>query len=167
MTPALSPLHEIVADEIHGFVERERKGAPALTREMLMLTLANRLGLAGVRQLYRYMSGETPFPLSKTAAFCRTVGSYRLLEAANQDAGLVAEPIPEPERLEPFDLLDEEARQMREAGEFIATFAEEVKKSPREMDLARIEKEGREVIQQTYRVLAWTRQYARYRFGRV
>lgn len=145
---------ELVDEEIHAWVTREREARAGVDRDMLLHQLAARLGLRGKRQLYRYASGETPFPVEKVVPFCRTLGSWRLLQAVNQDAGLVAQPKPEVGRLEGFDLIVEQSRNLKEFGELVAEYAAATDVAPSELTRSRLIKEGREVIQQVERLLA-------------
>lgn len=148
-----SPIAELVDDEVHAWRKREQAARPGVEGDMLMCALASRLGLKGKRQLYRYMSGETPFPLEKLVVFCRVVGSWRLLQVLNQEAGLVAEPKPDVGKLEGFDLIIEQSHNLQEFGELVAAYAAATDQVPSELALRRIEKEGAEAIQQIERLL--------------
>ena len=144
---------ELVDEEIHAWAKRELEARPGANRDMLLTALAGRLGLKHKRQLYRYMSGETPFPLEKVVVLCRVLGSWRLLQAVNQEAGLVAEPKPDVGRLEAFDLIIEQSHNLKEFGDLVSSYAEATDQPVSELALRRIEKEGREVIQQVERLV--------------
>jgi hypothetical protein len=144
---------ELVDEEVHAWRKREQQARAGVDGDMLMTALASRLGLKGKRQLYRYMSGETPFPLEKVVLLCRALSSWKLLQAVNQEAGLVAEPKPDVGKLDGFDLIIEQSRNLKEFGELVAAYAEATDQPVSELELRRIEKEGREVIQQVQRLL--------------
>src|SRR3989338_7350739 len=102
---SLLSIPELVGDEIQKWMEREREQRPGTTAGMLLHLLARRLGLQNQRQVYRYMSGEPPFPVEKLIVLCRTLNSWKLLQTLNQEAGLVAEPKPDVGKLDGFDLI--------------------------------------------------------------
>lgn len=128
---------ELIEEELHAWVERERQKTPGGAADMLMSALASRLGLKHKRQVYRYRSGETPFPLEKLVAFCRAIGSWTLLQAVNQDASLVAEPKPDPGTLDLFDLHSEQSRNLKEFGELVSAYAQATDEVPSELTLRR------------------------------
>lgn len=154
----LSTIHEQLGEEIHAWAARERTTRPGVTMSMLMNALARALGLESERQLYRYISGETPLPAAKVVPTCRAIGSWKLLQSLNQDAGLVAEPKPDVGRLDGYDLVVELTRSLRESAEFAAAAAEAGDTVPSELIVKRLEKEGREAIQSIERLIAINRE---------
>lgn len=154
------PIPELVGEEIHAWVDRERQARPGATAAMLMTSLARILGLDNERQVYRYMSGETPFPASKVVLLCRAIGSWKLLQAINQDGGLVAEPRPDVGRLDSFDLIVEQSRNLKEFGEFVSVYCDQMQRPPSAIEARRLEREGREVIQQIERLVRYARELA-------
>ncbi len=166
MSPhSLFPVHELLAEEVQAWTERERARHAGTPRAALLHRLAEVLEVDD-RQLYRYMSGETPFPLKKAAALCRAIGSCRLLEMVCQDAGLLAELRPDVGALTGYDLVVEQSRSLKEFGELTAAFADSIERKPTDLDAARIEKEGREAIQQIERLIRIARELAERREGR-
>lgn len=148
------PIAELVDEEVHAWRKREQTARPGVEGDMLMCALASRLGLKGKRQLYRYMSGETPFPVEKLVVFCRVLGSWRLLQTLNQEAGLIAEPKPDVGQLDGLDLIVEQSHNLQEFGELVAAYAAATDRVPSELELRRVEKEAREAVQQIERLLA-------------
>lgn len=144
---------ELIDEEIHAWRKREQAARPGADGDMLMTALASQLGLKHKRQLYRYMSGETPFPLEKVGLLCRALGSWKLLQVVNQEAGLVAEPLPTAAKVDGFDLIVEQSRNLKEFGELVAAYAQATDQAPTALELRRVEKEGREVIQQVERLI--------------
>jgi len=145
---------ELFAEEVDRWVAREREARPGVTRSILMLTLARALGLEQERQVYRYMSGETPLPAALLARACRFFRSWRLIQAINQEAGLVAEPKPDVGKLESFDLIVEQSRNLKEFGELVAAYAQATDEVTSEDTYRRLVKEGRDAVQQIERLLA-------------
>ena len=151
---------EVFAGEVAQWIEHERAARPGAARPMLMLELARALGLQNERQIYRYMSGEAPLPAALLARTARILGSFRLLQVINQDAGLVAEPKPEIGKLESFDLVVEQSRTMREFGEFIAAYADQMERPLPAIEAQRLAREGREAIQQIERLIRIAENFA-------
>lgn len=158
---------ELFAEEVDRWIGAERERCPGTTGAVLRLTLARALGLEHERQVYRYMSGETPLPAALLARACRIFRSWRLLQAINQDAGLVAEPKPDVGKLDGFDLLVEQSHNLREFGEFVAAYVDSMQRRPSEIDAPRLEREGRDVIQQIERLIRYARELADRAGGRA
>lgn len=164
---SLLSIPELVDEEIHAWVGREQHVRPGATRRMLMDVLARAIGLANERQVYRYASGEAPFPLEKVLPLCRAIGSWKLLQAVNQAAGLVAEPKPDVGRMDGYDLVAELTRNLRESAEFAAAAAAAAEQVPSEIELRRLEREGREAIQQVDRLISLYRELVTSRSARA
>jgi hypothetical protein len=156
----------LISEEVHAWLKREQAARPGADVDMLMQALATRLN-RNKRQLYRWMSGETPVPLEVAVPLCKAIGSLRLLQLVNQYAGLLAEPTPDVGKLDGFDLIIEQSRNLREFGELVATYAAATDAVPSEIELRRIEKEGREAIQQIERLIAIYRELAARQVGLV
>jgi hypothetical protein len=149
----------LLTEEVQTWIERVRAAEPKVTKGMLMLELATALGVVE-RQVYRYMSGETPLPLEQAATVCRTLRSWRLLALVNQDAGLLAEPRPDAAKLEGFDVVIEQSRNFREFSELTAAYAAAMDRPPSTQELQRIEIEAAEAIQQITRLVRIYRELA-------
>ncbi len=150
---------EILSEEIHAWVERERANRPGATHAMLIEVCARALSVTG-RQLYRYMSGETPLPAEKVVVACRFTRSWRLLQLINREAGLLAEPVPDVGAMTGFDLVVEQSRNFREFSELTAAFAAAMDKPVAVDELRQIEREAGEAIQQIQKLVACYRAMA-------
>jgi hypothetical protein len=144
---------EVLDEEVNAWIAREQAANPSLTRPVLLDALARELDLADARarQLYRYMSGDTPFPAEKIIRTCRRLGSWKLLEFLDHEAARAQRDLGP---MVGFDLIIGQARTVKEFGDLVSLHADAMDR-PLTPEVARaIEREGREAILQIERLIA-------------